>query len=221
MTSGLILGVIILIVCSKFITRRVGSRKLDIIMGKCHKVLGVIAFILSIVHLASVWKLRYQRPVEMYVVGFVMLAMMLVTIASCLLRKQLKKKWIIIHRVAAVVIIGCLCAHVFYGLSSMNSYKEKISDITLQDVDLSQVADGSYVGEYDAGYVYAKVEVTIKDGAIEEIKLLEHRTERGQKAEVVIDEMSQQQTLKVDAVTSATNSSKVIMKAAENAVTQR
>lgn len=54
-------------------------------------------------------------------------------------------------------------------------------------------------------YVYAKVKVVITDGAIENIELLEHRTEKGKKAESVVDKMQQQQTLEVDAVTGATN----------------
>lgn len=221
MTSGIILGMIIFIVCSKFITKRIGSKKLDAVMGKGHKVLAIVALVLTIFHLVSVWKLRYQRPVGMYIAGFVMLVMMLIALASFLLRKQLKKNWFVIHRGAAIIIIGCLCVHVYFGISSLNHYKERISDITLQDVDLSQVEDGSYVGEYDAGYVYAKVKVVIKDGAIDKIELLEHRTEKGKSAESVVEQMYQQQTLKVDAVSSATNSSKVIMKAAENAVQQQ
>lgn len=141
MIGGLILGVIIIIVCSKFVTKRIGSRKLDMVMGKWHKVLAIVALILSIVHLVSVWKLRYQRPVGMYISGIVMVIMMLTALGCYFLRKKLKKKWILIHRVAAVVIIGCLCAHVYFGISSMNSYKEKISAITLQDIDLSQVKE--------------------------------------------------------------------------------
>lgn len=220
MVSGIILGIMIIVVCSKFITKRIGIKKMDVIVGKCHKVLGVLAFILSVIHLLSVWKLRYQRPVEMYIAGFIMLAMMITALGSFFLRRKLMKRWIIIHRVAAIIIIGCLCIHIYFGISSMNSYREKVSDITLQHIDLSQVEDGSYVGECDTGYVYAKVRVVIQDGVIDNIELLEHRTEKGKKAEVVIDKMRQQQTLIVDAVTSATNSSKVIMKAAANALQQ-
>lgn len=221
MTSGFILGVIILLVCSKFITRRIGSKKLDVIMGKCHKVLGAVAFLLSVVHLVEVWKLRNQRPIGMYIAGFVMLAMMLIAIVCYFLRKKLKKRWIVIHRVAAVVILGCLLAHVVMGITSMTSYKETVSEITLQDIDLSQVKDGTYIGECDAGYVYARVKVVIKDGAIENIELLEHRTEKGERAESVIDTMKEQQSLKVDVVSGVSNSSKVIMRAAENAVQQK
>ncbi|MGD9567753.1 MAG: FMN-binding protein [Sedimentibacter sp.] len=44
------------------------------------------------------------------------------------------------------------------------------------------------------------------------------RTERGKAAEIVINSIVKQQNIKVDAVTGATNSSKIIMKAVENAL---
>ena len=68
------------------------------------------------------------------------------------------------------------------------------------------------------GYIYARVQVTVKSEKIEDISLLEHRTEKGRPAEVIVDKMVAEQTTKVDAVSGATNSSKVIMKAVENAL---
>ena len=49
-------------------------------------------------------------------------------------------------------------------------------------------------------------------------ELLEHINERGEKAESIIDKIIEQQSIDVDAVTSATNSSKVIKQAVENAL---
>ena len=57
-------------------------------------------------------------------------------------------------------------------------------------------------------------------GQITDIEILEHRNERGQKAESIIDKIVDEQKLNVDAITSATNSSLVIKKACENALRQ-
>ena len=67
-------------------------------------------------------------------------------------------------------------------------------------------------------FIYAKVEVTVEDGEIVSINILEHRHERGKAAEKVIEKIIEEQKTDVDAVSGATNSSTVIKKAVENAL---
>ena len=68
-------------------------------------------------------------------------------------------------------------------------------------------------------FVYAKVEVTVQNGVIAGIDILEHKNGRGSRAEVVVDRIIEEQKIEVDAVSGATNSSTVIKKAVENALT--
>ena len=49
---------------------------------------------------------------------------------------------------------------------------------------------------------------------------MEHRNERGKAAEVIVGNVVATQEINVDAVSGATNSSNVIKKAIENAITQ-
>ena len=56
------------------------------------------------------------------------------------------------------------------------------------------------------------------DGKISDIEIWEHRNERGGKAESIIEDILEEQRIDVDAVTGATNSSLVIEKACENAL---
>ena len=163
-------------------------------------------------------KLFKQRPFIMYLAGFAMVFCAIVLLSSYLLRKKLKHKWIIIHRAATIVILACLVFHVYAGISSMNSYSSKISTVKIDNVDLSDIDDGSYTGEYDVGYIYATVCVIVRNHEITDIKIMEHRNERGQAAEVITDEIIEQQKVRVDAISGATNSSMVIMKAVENAL---
>jgi uncharacterized protein with FMN-binding domain len=90
--------------------------------------------------------------------------------------------------------------------------------MTFIHTDASNIADGTYIGECDVKFIYAKVAVTVRDGHITDIRLLEHRHERGQAAEAVIDKIITQQELDVDAVSGASNSSQVIKKAVDNAL---
>ena len=79
-------------------------------------------------------------------------------------------------------------------------------------------SDIPYVGEYDVDFIYAKVEVTVPNGEITNINILEHRHERGKTAEVITDRIVDEQKTDVDAISGATNSSTVIKKAVENAL---
>lgn len=103
-------------------------------------------------------------------------------------------------------------------LKRVSDYQQKVQNLSAEDFDLSSLKDGTYIGEYNADFIYAKVEVTVFGGSITKVSLLEHRNERGKSAEAIIDKVMKQQTLKVDAVAGATNSSKVILAAIEDAL---
>ena len=64
------------------------------------------------------------------------------------------------------------------------------------------------------------MEVTVLNGALTDIAILEHKNERGQSAETVIDRILAEQQIDVDAVSGATNSSTVLKKAVENALSR-
>jgi uncharacterized protein with FMN-binding domain len=104
-------------------------------------------------------------------------------------------------------------------LKSVADYKRSVKETTFRNLDIINVPDGVYVGEYDVGFVYAKVEVTVQNGVITNIDILEHKNGRGSRAEVVVDRIIEEQKIDVDAVSGATNSSTVIKKAVENALT--
>ena len=126
------------------------------------------------------------------------------------------KKRVILIIAVIILVIGILLL-VNY-LNSVRDYRAKVNAITLSGIDISSVSDGTYIGEYDVDFIYAKVEVVVQDGKIVTINLLEHRHDRGQSAEIILDRIIAEQTVDVDAITSATNSSKTIQKAVDNAL---
>ena len=119
--------------------------------------------------------------------------------------------------VLAVAVIGAAIFCIVY-LKQVSDYKEAIASMTFAEIDLTAVSDGTYMGEYDAGMVSAKVQVTVENHEIREIQLLEHHNDRGAPAESILDRMVEEQRTDVDAVTGATNSSKILRKAVENAL---
>jgi uncharacterized protein with FMN-binding domain len=94
----------------------------------------------------------------------------------------------------------------------------KLPDVDVGDVDLRNINDGSYRGEYSAGHVKAVVKVQVKDNRIIDIMIEQHQNGLGKKAEKIIDEIISKQTLNVDVISGATLSSNVIRKAVEEAL---
>jgi len=82
-----------------------------------------------------------------------------------------------------------------------------------------KLTDGVYEGRYKAGPNKALVRATIRDREIVEIEIVKQRAWKGKKAESIIPRrIIENQSTKVDAVTGATNSSRVIMNAVQKAI---
>jgi uncharacterized protein with FMN-binding domain len=86
-------------------------------------------------------------------------------------------------------------------------------------VDLATVPDGDHLGVFSCDGFDYRVSVSVKDRRITAVKILSNRdTKYSKKAEGVAPAILERQTPKVDAVSGATVSSKMLMKAAENAL---
>ncbi|MDR0841401.1 MAG: FMN-binding protein [Christensenellaceae bacterium] len=122
-----------------------------------------------------------------------------------------------ITAVVCVILISLLflTGRYFYKLSK---YKQVVADIAIEAPNLSNISDGTYNGAFDAAMISADVSVTIRSHRITEIKINEHKTDKGQQAERITDDVLSAQSLNVDTISGATNSSKVILKAIELAL---
>lgn len=118
--------------------------------------------------------------------------------------------------IGLVIVIG-LAILVNY-LLGVKKYQNTVKNMTFSEANIKDIPDGIYEGDCNVDYIYAKVKVTVQDGKIQNIELVEHKNDKGAAAEVIVDEMVEQQKIDVDVVTGATNSSKVIKKAVENAL---
>ena len=126
------------------------------------------------------------------------------------------KKKIILSAVMLLLLIGLVWGIIY--LKSVADYKQAVKETTFEEIDISEISDGIYIGEYDVNFIYAKVEVTVQNGEVTNINLLEHRHERGKAAEAITDKIVEEQRIDVDAISGATNSGTVIKKAVEIAL---
>jgi len=132
---------------------------------------------------------------------------------------RISKKKMVLFIIMFLLLVGFVWGILY--LKSVADYKKAVKETTFEDIHISDIPDGVYVGEYDVDFIYAKVEVTVQNGEITNINILEHRNERGKTAEVIADSIVDEQKIDVDAISGATNSSTVIKKAVENALKSR
>lgn len=109
---------------------------------------------------------------------------------------------------AVVVVLGAV---VFFALP-------RRVPVENPNLDLAALPDGVYTGSCENGLVVATVRVTVANGAIAGMEILEHRNGMGKAGEAVLDQVAQIQSLDVDAVAGATVSSNTLLKAVENAL---
>lgn len=129
---------------------------------------------------------------------------------------RISKKKLISFIILFLFLVGLIWGAVY--LKKVADYKQAVRDTTFDEIDIADVPNGIYVGEYDVNFISAKVEVTVEHGKIVSIHILEHKQERGKAAETVIEKIIEEQNINVDAISGATNSSTVIKKAVENAL---
>ena len=132
---------------------------------------------------------------------------------------KISKKSTILFSIMFLLLAGFVLGILY--LKSVADYRQAVRETTFEDINISDIPDGVYVGEYDVDFIYAKVEVAVQNGEITNINILEHRHERGKTAEVITDSIVDEQKIDVDAISGATNSSTVIKKAVENALKSR
>jgi len=119
---------------------------------------------------------------------------------------------------ASVIVLVAIITAVFGAKSYIEAGLVKLAETSIPDVDLSKIEDGVYKGSHKVFPVEAEVRVTIENHKIVGVELVKHFNGQGAAAEVIPDRVTESQSLEVDIVSGATYSSKVILKAIENAL---
>lgn len=120
-----------------------------------------------------------------------------------------KKK---VFKISIIIFLVFICIII---LIITNLKPEKL---VVKNINPANVKNGIYTGSADNKLVKATVSVEVNNGRIKNIKILEHDTLLGKPSEKIIKNIVEQQSLEVDAITSATYSSDTIRKAVENAL---
>ncbi len=221
MILGIVTAVVFALVAAAAFTKRLPQGSwLTRALRAAHRPLGYLLLALSAAHLILALKLIHQRPPIMLAAGFAMFGCALFSCFSRALFTKNAKRGLLLHRLSGLILALLLAVHIAFGVGSLISYQREMAAVSISNVSVKNLPDGIYEGICDVGYIKARVSVTIVDGRMTKIELLEHRNERGAAGEGVIARMLEAQSTQVDTVSGATNSSRVIQKAVENALEQ-
>ncbi len=218
MIWGITAAIICVFLYFKLIARKLKWHTVEAFLRKIHNPCGIFVLVVITVHFLLTLDVWSTRSVMVVATGIITAVLLLYMAVGYCFRKKIKSKWILLHRKIAFFIVFFSICHIILYYVDFFSYKSNISTINVTGMDASNAKDGSYEGEYDAGYIYAKVSITVNNGQILNIVILEHDNERGTPAEKIVSNIIEQQNTKVDAISGATNSSLVIEKAVENAL---
>ncbi|PKM40537.1 MAG: FMN-binding protein [Firmicutes bacterium HGW-Firmicutes-9] len=117
-------------------------------------------------------------------------------------------KWIGIIFLTFIVLIAAMA---FPGM-------QKTRTLTIQDVDMSQVQDGTYTGTYQGFRFTNIVEVAVEDHRIVSIDVI--KTQREELSETLKNEVISAQSPVIDMVSGATLDQNAFLKAVVNALMQ-
>lgn len=131
-----------------------------------------------------------------------------------------KKKKIIVLTIIGVIVIA-LAISISDVISNIENNLSELEATEIHNVDLSAIQDGVYYGRYGEFPVSAEVAVTVESNMIIDIEIIRHENGKGAPAEILTEEVVKEQSLELDAVSGATYSSIVILKAIENALTDK
>ena len=122
-----------------------------------------------------------------------------------------------------IIAIAIICAGIGLNkvIENMDQNLNTLTNMKIEDIDVSKISDGKYKGKFEMFPVSAEVDVTVKAHKISKIDLIKHVNGKGAAAEKIPDAVVKSGSLQVDVVSGATFSSKVILKAIENALKSR
>ncbi len=119
-----------------------------------------------------------------------------------------------------IIISSGLIIGILLAVSNFMQYLQltHYRSLPVSNINLEQVANGTYVGKVNYGFEY-EVKVDIKDHLIENFEILRNRNSFYAKlAGGIKYKLIREQKTNIDAVTGATTTSKILLKAVETAI---
>ena len=108
----------------------------------------------------------------------------------------MKKAIKLIIVIVVVILIVILVASVMFSKRA-KGMDEYVNKFKISEVDLSEIENGLYTGAAEVGVVSVKVDVDVLDNEINNIKINKHFNGQGEPAEVIINDIIKNQSVKI------------------------
>lgn len=122
-----------------------------------------------------------------------------------------------ILKVLLIILIVIIVIGVIFVPIDIKKQKE-VRNLSIEKVDLTKLEDGKYTGNYKKYRWNYNVEVTINNHKITDINIINDMYNNDKFNNELIGNVIEKQNVDVDTVSGATISSKVMLKAIENAL---
>ena len=152
--TGYISLILLILLLAKYVTKRCHLTKINAFLMKIHKYAAGGFLVVSILHLILVLPVFDTRAVIVSVSGIVIIVVGILLTISCHTIKN-KKVEIKFHRLFSMIILLMLITHMVFYFIDFKNYLTAMDNISVSEVDLNTIENGEYIGEYDAGYIYA------------------------------------------------------------------
>ena len=116
------------------------------------------------------------------------------------------------------ILVVLLTAVGVYFYIDISDKLEALGNTSINEVELANIEDGLYVGEYEQFPIHVLLEVEVTSHEIINITIIQHDNGRGTPAEVIINDVIEEQKINVDGVAGVTYSSKAILLAIYDAL---
>lgn len=245
-----------LLLVLKFFARVSGCKPLNRFFHKIHIPFGVLLLITSLLHgllagnpaSASLAELRIGSVLFTWNWGTACFLLIVLLAVTYLLRKQLKRAWMWMHRILTIALILLLVLHVVDTGIQLPSLLTPTADSPVAVTETAsptdsaaasaspaateapaasvvtfsgaQLADGVYQGSAQGYSGVTTVSVTVSGGAVTDIEV-DSESDSPQyfsRAEEILDDIVSEQSLEVDAISGATYSSAGLLNAVYDAL---
>lgn len=245
MTLSMILAwTAVLFVCCtavKFIIRISKSVKLNRFFHKIHNTVGIAAVITGLLHGLLAGNVEGTGLSGIHVGdvfftfnwGTVCFILIVLLWGTYLFRRVLKKNWMKLHRIFTICLLVVLALHIVevgIRLPARILHKEMTDENDVETIENkvneeitfsgAALTDGVYEGTAEGYKSIIKVSVSVENGVVSEIKILEENDTPNyfERAKSIINDIIDEQSFSVDAVSGATYSSAGILNAVRNAL---
>ena len=121
-----------------------------------------------------------------------------------------------------ICIFLCLIlVFVSYSINRKRNQIKELKNLSLQNIEISNIADGTYTGYANTSFLKVKLELIVQNGTLQDVKILMNEGSVGQNVAPITQAMVKENKIIVSPIPDEEIASVVFMAAASNALSSQ